>query len=112
MVVQNFMSDADWDVMDDADTVRFPGAALTDWADTAALLSLLDLVITVDTATAHLAGALGRPVWTLLPYCPDWRWLLGRSDSPWYPSTRLYRQHRRGDWDPVIQRLREDLAGF
>jgi tetratricopeptide (TPR) repeat protein len=112
VVVQPWMSDADWDVMDDVDNVRFPGAALTDWADTAALLSLLDLVITVDTAAAHLAGALGRPVWTLLPYCPDWRWLLGRSDSPWYPSMRLYRQDRRGDWESVIQRLREDLAVF
>jgi tetratricopeptide (TPR) repeat protein len=110
VVVQPWMSDADWDEMDDADNVRFPGAALTDWADTAALMSLLDLVITVDTAAAHLAGALGRPVWTLLPYCPDWRWLLGRPDSPWYPSMRLYRQDRRGDWESVIRRVREDLA--
>lgn len=83
---------------------------LTDFADTAALIANLDLVISVDTAVAHLAGAMGKPVWTLLPFVPDWRWLLDREDSPWYPTMRLFRQPTRGDWDSVIQRLAEALS--
>lgn len=75
--------------------------ALTDLAETAAALAVLDLLIAVDTAPVHLAGALGRPAWLLLPAVPDWRWLLGRRDSPWYPSLRLFRQPRPGDWDAV-----------
>ena len=74
---------------------------IADFADTAALLAELDLVITADTATAHLAGALGRPVWTLLPFVPDWRWGLGREDTPWYSTMRLFRQKTAGDWDEV-----------
>jgi len=84
-------------------------ADLTDLAETAALMSCLDLVITVDTSIAHLAGALGRPTWILLPYTPDWRWLLGRDDSPWYESVRLFRQDQRRDYAPVIERVREAL---
>jgi ADP-heptose:LPS heptosyltransferase len=84
-------------------------ALLTDLAETAALMSCLDLVITVDTGVAHLAGALGRPTWVLLPYTPDWRWLLGRDDSPWYRSVRLFRQDERRDYVPVIERVREAL---
>jgi tetratricopeptide (TPR) repeat protein len=78
------------------------GEALADFADTAALTEQLDLVISVDTSVAHLAGALGRPTWVLLPFAPDWRWLLDRNDSPWYPSARLFRQRRAGDWAAVI----------
>lgn len=85
---------------------------LHDFADTAALIANLDLVISVDTAVVHLAGAMGKPVWTLLPFAPDWRWLLGRSDSPWYPSMRLFRQSRRGDWDSVVRQVVEALAGL
>jgi hypothetical protein len=85
-------------------------ADLTDFSATAALIANLDLVITVDTAIAHLAGALGAQVWLLLPHVPDWRWLLGRDDSPWYPSMRLFRQPRRGDWPSVIARVRDELA--
>ncbi|MEG4317755.1 MULTISPECIES: tetratricopeptide repeat protein [unclassified Microcoleus] len=81
-----------------------------DLADTAAAIAKLDLVITVDTAVAHLAGALGKPVWILLAFSPDWRWLLEREDSPWYPSARLFRQHERGDWDGVFQRVAEALG--
>ena len=85
------------------------GPRLVDFAETAALLTALDLVVTVDTSVAHLAGALGRPVWILLPYVPDWRWLLEREDSPWYPTARLFRQPSRGDWSTVLQRVRAEL---
>ncbi|MFO1152568.1 MAG: tetratricopeptide repeat protein [Rhodospirillales bacterium] len=82
---------------------------LHDFADTAALVSALDLVIAVDTAVAHLAGALGRPVWLLTPPIPEWRWLLDRDDSPWYPSMRLFRQSTAGDWAGVIARVGSSL---
>jgi ADP-heptose:LPS heptosyltransferase len=82
---------------------------IEDMADTAALMTFLDLVISVDTSMAHLAGALGRPLWVLLPKVPDWRWLLEREDSPWYPSARLVRQTAQSDWGGVIERLRTDL---
>jgi hypothetical protein len=85
---------------------------LGDFADTAVLLSQCDLVISVDTAVAHLAGALGRPVWVLLPAVADWRWLLHRTDNPWYPSMRLYRQAHNSGWDAVIAAVRDDLAGY
>jgi tetratricopeptide (TPR) repeat protein len=85
-------------------------AELRDFADTAALVANLDLVICVDTAPAHLAGALGKPVWVLLPYAPDWRWLLEREDSPWYPTMRLFRQKSWGDWDPVLERVTQALG--
>jgi hypothetical protein len=80
-----------------------------DFADTAALISEMDLIITADTANAHLAGALGRPVWTLLPFVPDWRWLLNREDSPWYPTMRLFRQPAAGDWNAVMKRVTDEL---
>jgi len=86
------------------------GEELQDFEDTAAVLALCDLVVSVDTAVAHLAGAMGRPVSILLPFQPDWRWLLERTDSPWYPTARLYRQREPGDWGGVIARLRDDLA--
>jgi predicted O-linked N-acetylglucosamine transferase (SPINDLY family)/ADP-heptose:LPS heptosyltransferase len=85
-------------------------AELGDFGETAAAIAALDLVICADTAVAHLAGALGRPVWLMLPFAPDWRWLTGRDDSPWYPSLRLFRQPRAGDWDGVVQRVRAALA--
>jgi len=84
-------------------------SALHDFADTAALMQQLDLIITVDTSTAHLAGALGLPVWVLNRYSGCWRWLTDRTDSPWYPTLRLYRQERPGDWDGVVEKVRADL---
>lgn len=92
-----------------ADTLGLPGlhdasAALTDWAETAALLANLDLLITIDSAVAHCAGALGVPTWLLLPFVPDWRWLPGRDDTPWYDSLLLLRQPAPGDWASVIDR--------
>jgi tetratricopeptide (TPR) repeat protein len=88
------------------------GRPLTDFADTSALLHNLDLVISVDTAVAHLAGALARPVWTLLPFAPDWRWMLGRADSPWYPTMRLFRQKQRRDWRGVLLEVRRQLESM
>jgi hypothetical protein len=81
------------------------GSQTNDFADTAAILTHLDLLITVDTAVAHLAGAMGRPVWVLIPFIADWRWGLRRADTPWYPSMRLFRQTTAGQWPPVIKRI-------
>lgn len=83
---------------------------LTDVMATAGLISHLDLVITVDTMVAHLAGALGKQVWLLLPFAPDWRWMAGRSDSPWYPGMRIFRQDRPGDWEGVVRAVAGELA--
>jgi tetratricopeptide (TPR) repeat protein len=94
---------------------RFPdvahfGAELTDFTDTAAVVADLDLVIGSDTAVIHLAGALAKPVWLLTKFSPDWRWMLDRQDNPWYPTAKLYRQPRLGDWESVVERVRQDLS--
>jgi len=83
---------------------------IRDFADSAALMNEMDLIISADTAPAHLAGALGRPVWVLVPFAPDWRWLAGQDESPWYPSMRLFRQTRSRDWEGVVKRLCEALV--
>ncbi|HEX9238378.1 MAG TPA: tetratricopeptide repeat protein [Xanthobacteraceae bacterium] len=85
--------------------LTYLGGELDDFSDTAAVLALCDLVISVDTAPAHLAGAMGRPVWVLVPFAPDWRWTLEGETTPWYPTARLFRQHSPGDWDAVIARV-------
>ena len=85
---------------------------LTDCAETAALVSCLDLVISVDTSVAHLAAALGRPTWILLPYKLDWRWLLDRDDSPWYPTVRLFRQTETREYESVLDRVRTELSAL
>lgn len=88
------------------------GEPLTDFAATASAVHQLDLVIAVDTAVAHLAGGMGKTVWTLLPHLPDWRWMLERTDSPWYPSMRLFRQSKRGDWPSVVAEVSGALKEF
>jgi tetratricopeptide (TPR) repeat protein len=99
---------------------QFPGklpiqnlsTQIQDFSDTAAAIAQLDLIITTDTSVAHLAGALGRPVWVLLDFVPDWRWMLEREDSPWYPTMRLFRQNRPGDWNGVLERVVLALQDF
>jgi tetratricopeptide (TPR) repeat protein len=92
--------------------IRDLGTGCREFADTAKIMQQLDLIITVDTAVGHLAGALGRPVWVLIPFSPDWRWLLGREDTPWYPTMRLFRQQRPGEWGETFGRVRDALAGL
>jgi hypothetical protein len=93
-----------------ADCVTDLSSLLGDFSETAAAIMALDLIITVDTSVAHLAGALGRPVWTMLPFALDWRWMLEREDSPWYPTMRLFRQPRSDDWCSVIARVQIELT--
>ncbi|MDE1181061.1 hypothetical protein [Paraburkholderia sp.] len=88
------------------------GSEIASFTDTLAIVASLDLVITVDTSVAHLAGATGAPVWILLPTCTDWRWMTDRTDSPWYPSTRLFRARRHDDWSPVLDELRDALRAW
>jgi ADP-heptose:LPS heptosyltransferase len=85
------------------------GNDLKNFSDTAALIAKLDLIIAVDTSVAHLAGALAKPVWLLLPYIPDWRWLLDRDATPWYPTARLFRQDETRQWEPVVSRVQAYL---
>jgi hypothetical protein len=91
--------------------VTHVAADFRDFADTAAVIENLGLVVTTDTATAHLAGAMGKPVWIMLSCGPDWRWLMGRDDCPWYPTARLFRQPKPGDWSSVVDRLRAEIMG-
>ena len=95
---------------------RPPGMDLSDFAgelksfaDTAALVANLDLVISVDTSVAHLAGAMGKPIWLMIPHVADWRWMEHRDDSPWYPTARLFRQASAGDWEGLACRVRDEL---
>jgi ADP-heptose:LPS heptosyltransferase len=99
-------------VLEDETGIVHFGEKLGDFSDTAALISLMDLIVSVDTAVAHLAGALGKPVWVVLPFSPDWRWMLHREDSPWYPTARLFRQPRIGDWNDVVRRVADELGSY
>jgi tetratricopeptide (TPR) repeat protein len=108
--LQQDISDVDAATLERLCNVISVSGGLHDFADTAAVISLLDLVVSVDTAVVHVAGALGVPVWVLLPFSPDFRWLLEREDSPWYPTARLFRQPRHGDWDSVLTRVRDELV--
>ncbi len=110
--LQKELRDIDKKLLMQQTEIKYFGDALEDFTDTAALCDLMDLVISVDTSGAHLAGTLGKPTWVLLPFSPDWRWLLGRNDSPWYPSAKLYRQEKIGDWDGVLEKIKSDLLTF
>jgi Glycosyltransferase family 9 (heptosyltransferase) len=107
--LQKEISEKDFARLRQLGRIAFFGDDLRDFSDTAALLDLMDLVITIDSSVAHLAGAMGKPVWILLPYNPDWRWLLDRNDSPWYPSARLFRQQQNGNWATVIDQVKNQL---
>jgi tetratricopeptide (TPR) repeat protein len=107
--IQREVRDAEAMQLAGEERLRHVGGELEDFSDTAAVLALCDLVITVDTAPAHLAGALGRPLWVLVPFAPDWRWTLDGETTPWYPAARLFRQTSLGDWDAVIVRVADGL---
>jgi tetratricopeptide (TPR) repeat protein len=108
--LQKELRDGDRDILRSRPQVIQLGDAIDDFADTAAIMSQLDLVISSDTSVAHLAGALGKPVWVLLQYVADWRWLRGRSDNPWYPTARLFRQPKIDDWASVVGQVERELA--
>jgi tetratricopeptide (TPR) repeat protein len=112
LAVQRELRSGDAELLAHEPGVTEIGTELNDFADTAAVFALVDLVITVDTSVAHLAGAMGRPVWILLPFSPDWRWTLSGETSRWYPTARLFRQPSFGNWDSVIERLRGELGRF
>ena len=107
--IQHELRETDGEILARHPQVTNLGTQFTDMADTAAVLSLVDLVIAVDTSVAHLAAAMGRPTWVLLPFTPDWRWTLTGARSPWYPQARLFRQPAIGDWSAVVANLRGAL---
>ncbi len=108
--LQRDLRDGDAERLQQLPDVLHLGERLTDFADTAAVIAMLDLVISVDTSVAHLAGALGKTVWILLPAVADFRWMLDRSDSPWYPTARLFRQPKAGDWENALANVKAELS--
>ncbi len=110
--LQRDLRDADAAILANFPEVQHFGEQLQDFADTAALIELMDLVISVDTSVAHLAGAMAKPVWVLLPHNPDWRWLLNRTDTPWYPTMRLFRQPAQGNWQSVLDQVNQSLQSL
>ncbi len=108
--LQKEVHDDEKSILEAHAAIRHFGNELDDFADTAAVSELMDVVVSSDTSVAHLAGALGKEAWILLPFIPDWRWLLDRDNSVWYPSARLFRQRKRGDWGDVIGQVRAELA--
>ena len=110
--VQRELRGNDADLLAGRANVNHLGGELADMAETAAVVALADLTISVDTSVVHLAGALGRPIWVMLPFAPDWRWSLSGDNCPWYPQARLFRQPALGDWPSAIATLRAELARF
>jgi tetratricopeptide (TPR) repeat protein len=110
--LQRDLREGDRDILRDHPRVVQLGEAIADFSDTAAIMASLDLLIASDTSVVHLAGAMGKPAWVLLQYDADWRWLIGRSDSPWYPSARLFRQPAIDDWESVVARVMEELSAM
>jgi tetratricopeptide (TPR) repeat protein len=110
VLLQKEIRDSDRPFLAEHPRIRQVADLLGDFADTAALLSHLDLVLAVDTSVAHLAGALGRPLWLLFAHVPEWRWLMGRLPCPWYPQARIFAQTAQGDWSGVVARVRDALA--
>ena len=108
-MLQRDIRDRDRDALAERALIKNHAALLDDFTDTAALIAQMDLVISVDTSVAHLTGALGKPLWLLLPFHPDFRWLRDRDDSPWYPTAKLFRQTTDGDWDGVVARIANQL---
>ena len=106
--MQKEVRDVDRHILESS-VIRQFTSEINDFSDTAAICELMDLIISVDTSIAHLAGAMGKKSWVLLPYAPDWRWLLDTEQSPWYPSLRLYRQKTKGVWDEVLKQVSTDL---
>ena len=107
--LQKELKECDKEFFEAYGNIRFCGEELESFADTAALIENLDLVISTCTSIPHLSAALGKETWVLLSHVPDWRWLLDRSDSPWYPSVKLFRQPAIGDWDSVFDKVKFDL---
>ncbi len=110
--LQKDVREHDRTILNSRPDIKDHALALKDFTDTAALIAELDLVISVDAVAAHLTGALGKPLWSVQPFFPDFRWLRGREDSPWYPTARLFRQQRMDDWTAVVGRLQEELTTF
>jgi hypothetical protein len=110
--IQKDLRAGDAEILQTKSQITHLGKQIETFSDTAAIISLMDLVISSDTSIVHLAGALGKPVWILLQYVPDWRWLLGREDSPWYPTARLFRQDATRQWDNVIARVHAASRDF
>jgi tetratricopeptide (TPR) repeat protein len=111
-ILQKNLAEQDREMLKGCQDIEFASDRFKDFRDTAAAISQLDLVITVDTSVAHLAGAMGKPVWILVPPQADWRWILGRNDSPWYPTARIYRRMPESSWESVVARVADDLQAF
>jgi len=110
--LQNELRDGDKELLEQHCEIKYFGHLLEDFTDTAELCELMDIVVSVDTSVAHLSGMLGKPTWVLISFIPDWRWLLDRDDNPWYPSAKLYRQEKAGDWKSVLEKVKNDLEQY